>query len=140
LGGGSALLAGLLAAHLAFGTARYVGGAWHKRSETIAEFERHGELWFFRHADRETQELVRWLLATAPKDAVILYDGNSRELVEALHAALFPRVLLHRRALQRPEGLSGRTPFGQHPPTVADPPATPGWVQSQGNKLRWRAK
>lgn len=145
LGGGSGLLAALLAAHLAFGAVRYVGGAWHKRSATIAEYRQHGDLWFFRHADAETQELVRWLLDTVPADAAVLYDGNSRDLIEALHAALHPRLLVHRRALERAEGLGGRSVFAEQPPDSSKTAGEgnqanlgPGWVHGEGQRLRWR--
>jgi hypothetical protein len=139
LGAGSLLLGALLAIHLGFGVVRFWGGAVHKRVETIADYQGHGELWFFRFADDESQRLVRWLLANVPNDQVVLYDGKPRNLIEALHPALFPRSLLHRRALRKDGTAGGRPVFLAHPPWLAEASA-PGWVHSDGTRLRWRTR
>lgn len=139
LGAGSLLLGALLAVHLGFGVVRYFGGALHKRGETIAAYLSHGDLWFFRFADAESQDLVRWLLATVPNDQAVLYDGKPRNLIEALHPALFPRTLLHRRALRKDGRAGGQVVFTGHPPWL--PAGTsPGWVHSDGTRLRWRTR
>lgn len=129
------LLVLLLPAHLAFSIARLPHAAYAKRLRHLGEWERLGPIGF--HVGRTWPEAARtlsWLAQHAPEDAVVLYEGHWKGLLEFVPALLRPRLVYAAAAVA-----PGATRVGDRPIAGGTLPngQTGTWVLKARDKKLW---
>jgi len=90
----------LLAAHVAFAFARVPGKVYGKRAAEIAAYETRGPArYLLGNAGLGGAEVVEWLRAHVPPEAVVLWRGEADGTFEVLAGLLAPRLLVADTAL-----------------------------------------
>lgn len=121
----STLLALLTVVHLTIAGIRLVRGSVLKRARVVAEYREAGPIWHFRKTGEETQRLAAWLIENVPEDHALLFDGEKAGCLQLLAPLMFPRILVHARALAPGGSASGQPVFKGQPP----------WLEQQGHGI-----
>jgi hypothetical protein len=85
--------------HILFGMQRLVWRGLPDRVEAVERYATQGPVRFhLEEFYRESIPVVEFLLDGTPPDAVVLYEGEPRGVIELAVALLHPRLLLEARA------------------------------------------
>lgn len=96
---GKTLLLALLGAHVVLGMLRLPGKVWARRLDEIATYQQKGPAGFFLDtAHQHGAEVVEWLLANTPPDAVVLWRGESKGALEFVPSLIAPRLLVREQS------------------------------------------
>jgi hypothetical protein len=92
------LLALALAAHLLFGVQRLGTKSLPARLEEISRFREVGAIRYHLGKSPANADILEFLAKNTPEDAVILFAGEDRGVMELAAALLSPRLLYARHA------------------------------------------
>lgn len=107
------ILAVLLALTCIYAVARVPHATWSKRLAQLEEQERLGEIGYnIGRTWPEHAELVRWIRANTPEDAIVLWRGKWKGVLELIAAAIGER-LLYEEALWPSAELRATTRFAK---------------------------
>lgn len=123
-----------LVLHVLLGTARIPTVVVGRRADDVEAFRQRGPVRFLLDTPHQHgADAVEWVLANVPRDAAVLYRGDSKGSIEFVPALLAPRLLVA-------EGLcpDGATEYAGRP--IARQPASAGGrvlvIAALGNDLR----